>query len=61
MNMEWLVDKIDRKLRMFLKTKDTAYLKKAFSLMVDLLNEYDLYLAWKRLDEEKREGVNDGR
>ena len=54
-NMEWLVDKIDRKLRMFVKTKDTAYLKKAFSLMIDLLNEYDLYLSWKRLDESRKE------
>ena len=52
-NMEWLVDKIDRKLRMFLETKDTAYLKKAFGLMVDLLNEYDLWLSWKRLDDGK--------
>lgn len=52
-NMEWLVNKIDRKLRMFLKTKDTAYLKKAFSCLVDLLNEYDLWLSWKRLDDGK--------
>jgi len=51
-NMEWLVDKTDRKLRMFLKTKDTAYLKKAFNIMIDLVNEYDLYLSWKRLDEK---------
>lgn len=39
-NMEWLVNKIDRKLRMFLKTKDILYLIKARNLLEDLKNEH---------------------
>lgn len=49
--MTWLVDKIDRKLRMFLNTKDISYLNKARDLMEDLRNEYSLYLSWKALND----------
>jgi len=44
--IEWLVDKINRKLEMFLKTKDIDYLKKVESLLHDLRNEHDLERTW---------------
>ena len=45
--MEWLVEKINRKLEMFLKTKDIDYLKKVESLLQDLKNEHDLEKTWE--------------
>jgi len=55
-NMEWLVDKINRKLRMFLKTKDIGYLEKVDSILHDLRNEHDLWQSWKDPDEERERG-----
>ena len=45
--MEWLVEKIGRKLEMFLKTKDVGYLEKVESLLQDLKNEHDLEKTWE--------------
>lgn len=50
-NIEWLVDKTDRKLQMFLQTKDISYVEKTTVLLEDLRNEYSLLLSWKELDE----------
>jgi len=44
--MEWLVEKINRKLEMFLKTKDIDYLRKVDSLLQDLRSEHDLERTW---------------
>jgi len=52
-NMEWLVDKINRKLKMFLKGKNISYLEKAESLLEDLKEEYSLYLSWRALNESR--------
>lgn len=52
-NMQWVASKIERKLKMFLQTKDIAYLEKVDALLVDLRNEHDLWLSWKRLDDGK--------
>ena len=43
---EWLVEKINRKLEMFLKTKDADYLLKAQVCLKDLMNEHDLERTW---------------
>ena len=50
--MEWLVEKINRKLEMFLKTKDAGYLLKAQECLKDLMNESDLEKTWEAYYQE---------
>ena len=50
--LQWALDKIERKLEMFRKTRDTLYLWKAYSLLEDFLEGAEK--LWGHAPESKR-------